>query len=156
MKHILVVAIVLALAVLVVPTPAVGQNPGFGLGIHWQILLGGEAAKAWALADYDVLSVPAAPQPVTSRTLPLYKKFTVEATTPGLPDGTKLGVFIGPSTSANEPYGKLVGIIDVREGAGGMILLAGRVPSVHKGTTVTVDILGSTPTSEHLILTGTF
>jgi len=146
---------VLAIVALALAAPVVGQSlHRSGLTIHWQILLRGDAANAWALAEYDAATASIAPPP--SPKDKLFTKFTVSAITPGMPDGTKLGVYIGPSTNPHEPYGRLVGTIEVSEGAGGMVLLAAKVPAVRKGTTVTVANIGPIPDGRTVILKGTF
>jgi hypothetical protein len=109
---------VLAIVALALTVPAVGQT------LNWQIPLRGDNARNFGSADYSVVKVA--------------RKFTVDTTTPTLADGTQLDVYIGPSTNPNEPYGKLVGTIDVDGGLGAMILIAARAPKVHDGTTVSI------------------
>jgi hypothetical protein len=148
-------AALLAIFALALAAPAVGQslhNPG--LSIHWQIFLRGDAANTWAVAEYDVFTVSIAPSPTPKEKL--FTKFTVSAITPGVPDGTKLGVYLGPSTTPQEPYGKLVGVIEVSGGAGGMVLINAKAPSISKGTTVTVANIGPTPVRRAIALQGTF
>jgi hypothetical protein len=151
---------VLSTAILVVvafalTAPVVGQNlHGSGLTIHWQIFLRGDSVNTWALAEYDAFTPSIAPSPSPKETV--FTRFTVTATTPALENGTKLGVFLGPSTGVNEPYGKLVGIIDVNDGAGGMVLIGAKVPTIQKGTTVTVTNIGRIPNRPFMVLKGTF
>jgi len=66
-------------------------------------------------------------------------------------DGEKLDVFIGPSTNPREPYGKLVGTIDVSGGAGAMILTAAKVPGIVKGTTVSIVSRQETASGELIL-----
>jgi hypothetical protein len=144
----------LAIFALALAAPAVGQSlHGPGLTIHWQTFLRGDAANTWALAEYDAFTASIAPSPSPKDTL--FTKFTVSAITPGMPDGTKLGVYLGPSTNPQEP-GKLVGVIEVSGGAGGMVLLNAKAPAISKGTTVTVANIGPIPFGHVITLQGTF
>lgn len=148
----------LAIVALVLAAPVVGQSPtprGSGLTIHWQIFLrGGETANSWAQADYDAFTASIAPPP-TVKGDQVFTKFVVTAVTPYAADGTKLGVFIGPSTTSKEPYGKLVGLIEIGAGSGGMVLVDAKTPIVQKGTTVTITNIGPIP-DKRVMLKGTF
>jgi hypothetical protein len=96
-----------------------------------------------------------APAPPRSPKEQIFSKFSVEAYAPQLPDETKLGVFLGPSTSIKEPYGKLVGIIEVQGGSGAMILVGAKTPVIKKGTTVAVTLLSPIP-GQNATLNGKF
>ena len=148
---------VLAIVALAFTASAVGQSPTPptppGLGIHWQIALTGATARDSGIAVYETFRASLAP-PATANG-PVYKKFTVETVTPSVRDGEKLDVFLGPSTDPREPYGKLVGTIDVSGGFGAMILSAAKVPVIVKGTTVSIVSHQETAAGE-LILKGTF
>jgi hypothetical protein len=130
---------VLAIVALALTVPAVGQS-----SMTWKISLHGATARSYGTAEY--FSADAAKASI---------RFTVETTTPSLVDGTKLNVFIGPATNPREPYGKLVGTIDVDGGVGAMILSAAKAPAVHDGTTVSIIEQGETAAGER-ILKGTF
>jgi hypothetical protein len=129
--------VVLALVALALTVPAVGQS------ITWKIVLHGTNIRNSGTAEY-----------VTAQ----FTKFNVESVTPSMADGTKLDVFLGPSTNPNEPYGKLVGIIDVDGGLGAMVLIGPKVPLVKKGTTVSVveHVTDSEAGRESLVLKGIF
>lgn len=73
-----------------------------------------------------------------------------------MPDGTKLGVYVGPTKDPNEPFGKLVGLIEINGGTGGMVLINAKAPSIRKGTTVTVRNVGPIPFGHVVTLRGTF
>jgi hypothetical protein len=107
-----------------------GQSPtpiphSAGLSIHWRITLRGTSAANWASAEYTFL----APPPQANKHFDS-SKFIVEAYTSQLPDGTKLNVFIGPSPTPSQPYGKLVGTIVVSGGSGALVLFDARTPMV--------------------------
>jgi len=140
----------LTLIALGLSATAVGQTESY---IHWQIVLRGETANTWAMADYAILRPSVAPSPIANDT---FAKFSVEAVTPGLPDGTQLGVFLGPSIDPKAPYGKLVGVINISGGTGAMIRFAAKLPAVHIGTTVTVTNLIPTPGQPPVVLQGRF
>jgi len=125
---------VLAIVALALTVPAVGQT------LNWQIPLRGETARNFGTADYVTVKTAA--------------KFSVEATVPSMEDGAKLEVFIGPPTNANEPFGKLVGVIDIDSGSGAMILIGAKAPSIHAGNTVLV-VDHSTARGE-VVLKGTY
>jgi hypothetical protein len=125
----------LAVVALALTVPAVGQS------LNWQIPLRGETARNSGSADYSTLK--------TSH------KFTVDTLTPDLADGRMLDVFVGPGTNPKEPYGKLVGTIEVNGGLGAMILIAAKAPVVHDGTTVTIVEHGETAAGQ-VIVKGTF
>ena len=141
-----------AIVALAMVVPTGGQFPSTsGLTIHWQIVLRGSSAADWASAEYTFQG----PTPSVKQAGG-YAKFTVEAVTPGLPDGSKLGVFIGPTTSPAEPYGTLVGTISIEGGSGALVMFGARVPTVQKGTTVTVVYTHTAPNGENRTLKGTF
>ena len=145
---------VLAIVALAFTVSAVGQSQTPpGLGTHWQIALTGATARDSGIAVYETFRASLAP-PATANG-PVYKKFTVETVTPSVRDGEKLDVFLGPSADPREPWGKLVGTIDVSGGAGAMILTAAKVPVIVKGTTVSIVSHQETAAGE-LILKGTF
>ena len=141
---------VLTLLALGLSAPAVSQTEW---NIHWQIIMRGEMANTWAVAEYAVLRPSADPTPIPQHT---FTKFSVEAVTPGLPDGTQLGVYLGPSIDPKEPYGKLVGVINISEGTGAMVRFGAKVPVVRIGTSVTVANLNPTPGQPPVVLKGKF
>jgi hypothetical protein len=126
---------VLGIAALALTASAVGQS------LNREVPLRGDTAQSFGSADYSTTKVS--------------RKFTVATTTPSLVNGTKLDVFIGPSTNLKDPYGKLVGTIEVEDGVGAMILIAARAPVVHDGTTVSIVDHGETAAGE-LIMKGSF
>jgi hypothetical protein len=145
---------VLSIVALALTAPAVGQSvKGPGLTIHWEIGLKGPTPRNSGSAAYDTFRASLTP-PATADGK-LIRRFTVETITPELADGARLDVFLGPPTTANEPYGKLVGTIDVDGGAGAMILISAKAPFVEKGTTVVVVGHGETAAGD-LMLKGTF
>ena len=115
----LVSAAVLSIVALALTVPAVGQA-----SITWKIALHSANIRNTGTAEYV--------------THAQFKKFSVDTITPDLADGIKLDVFLGPSTSVNEPYGKLVGVIDVDGGSGAMVLNGPKTPVIRKGTTVSI------------------
>ena len=133
--------------------PVAAQPIKGGITIRWQIDLSGPNANTWATAVYEVAKPNLAPPP--SPKDKVFTKFTVEATTPNLPDGTKLGVFVGPGSSPKD-FGKLVGTIDVSGGAGGMLLLSAKAPEIQRGNTVTIVILSPKPGQQNFHLFGKF
>jgi len=145
----------LAIVALALTVPAVGQSSlgGPGQGIHWQVALRGETARNSGMAEYSTFRASLLPPSAAKGKI--LRKFTVETITPDLADGNKLDVYLGPSTVANEPFGKLVGTIDVDAGSGAMILIAAKVPTVRDGSTVTVTEHGSTA-KETVVMQGTF
>ncbi len=149
----LVTTALLAIVALALSAPAVAQSlKGPGLGITWQVALVGSTPHNSGTAIYETFRATIAPPPALGKTL---SKFIVETTTPTLSNGTKLDVFLGPGTTANEPYGKLVGTIEVDGGVGAMILIAAKVPTIEKGSTITVVEHGDTAAGEP-ILRGSF
>jgi len=136
----------IAIVALAIAVPAVGQ----GLTIHWQIALRGNSAADWASAEYTFQASPSSKHVVT------FSKFTVEAMTPNLPDGTRLGVFIGPSTSPDKPYGRQIGTISIEGGSGAMVMYGAKVPTVRKGTTVAVVYTDRVPNGNNITLKGKF
>jgi len=144
------VAVLVALAVL-----AVGQTASrSGLGLHWQIPLIGDTARNTGTAVYETFRATAIP-PATAKGK-LVSKFVVETLTPDLANGSKLEVYLGPGETGNEPYGKLVGVIDVDRGAGAMILIADKVPVIREGSVVSVISHGDTAGRDNLLMQGTF
>ena len=144
----------LAIVALALTAPAVGQSlSGPGLAIHWQIRLKSDTPRNTGTAEYDTFRAAVLP-PATANGK-LVSRFTVETITPSLQDGTKLEVYVGPSTNVNEPYGKLVGFIDVDGGIGAMVLVAAKVPLIKDGSTVSIVEHGETATGQ-MILNGTF
>jgi len=127
---------VLAIVALALTVPAVGQS------LTWQTPLRGNTASSFGSADYSTLKVT--------------RTFTVVTTTPNVADGAKLDVFIGPTSNLREPYGKLVGTIEVEGGIGAMILISARAPVVHDGTTVSVVEHQETAAAGELVMKGTF
>ncbi len=131
---------VLAIVALALTVPAVGQTAS----ITWKIDLHGPSIRNTGTAEYFTGAS-------------LFSKFSVDTVTPSLVNGTKLDVFLGPATSTNEPYGKLVGVIEVDGGFGAMVLSGAKTPSVRKGTTVSiVEHDESSVVGERLIMKGTF
>jgi len=128
---------VLAMVALALTIPALGQSlSGTGTSNRWQIGLYGPNVRNSGAAVYETSKASLAPPAnINSKVV---TKFTVETVTPSLANGSQLDVFLGPSTNPNEPYGKLVGIINVEGGVGAMILIGARVPTIEKGTTVSI------------------
>ncbi len=139
----------LALVALALTIPAVGQS-----SITWKTTLRGVSTRNSGTAVYVIEKIPGLP----TGTGQGFAKFTVDTITPDLADGTKLDVYLGPSTSSNEPYGKLVGVIDVDGGFGTLVLIAPRIPLVQKGTTVSIVGHGTSADRgmEDLVMKGTF
>jgi hypothetical protein len=136
----LISATVLSIVALALTVSAVGQSAS----VTWKIALHGANIRNTGTAEYFTNAQ-------------LFSKFSVDTTTPDLADGIKLDVFLGPSTSTNEPYGKLVGVIDVDGGFGAMVLSGARTPVVRKGTTVSiVQHDESSVVGERLVMKGTF
>jgi hypothetical protein len=147
-------AAVLAVVALALTLPAVGQSVnGNGSSIHWLIGLNGTNPRNSGTAVYDKTSSGIVPP--TSPKTKVVTTFTVQTVTPNLANGSKLDVFIGPATGVNEPYGKLVGIIETDGGLGAMVLIGAKTPSVDKGTTVSVVAHEESAAGE-LMLQGTF
>jgi hypothetical protein len=145
---------VLAIVALALTIPAVGQNlRGTGSGIQWQIGLYGPNVRNSGAAMYEVDRASLVPP--TGANNKTITTFTVKTITPSLIDGTVMDVFIGPSTNPNEPYGKLVGTINVEGGLGAMVLIGAKVPAVEKGTTVSI-IEHQESLAGQLVLKGTF
>jgi hypothetical protein len=130
----------LAIVALALTIPAVGQT-----STSWKITLHGADARNTGVAEY-------------STNAELFSKFSVDTVTPDVVTGRKLDVFVGPSSSANEPYGKLVGIITVDRGAGAMVLSGAKLPPVREGTTVSiVEHEGASVNGgDSLLMKGTF
>lgn len=140
----------LVLVGLSMSAPAASQTESY---IHWQAMLRGETANTWALAEYAILKPVVAPSPVANDT---FVKFSVVAVTPNLPDGTQLGVFLGPPTDLKDPYGKLVGVINIKGGTGAMIRFSAKVPAVRLGTPIAVVDMNPVPGTHQTVLQGKF
>ena len=145
---------VLAIVALALTIPAIAQSTANGTSTRWQIGLTGATARTSGIADYTTSRAALAP-PATAKGR-LVVKFTVETISPDVADGGKLSVFLGPSTVPNEPYGKLVGSIDVNGGLGVMALIGAKVPHVQRGTIVTIVGASPTPGEGQMMLQGTF
>lgn len=144
---------VIAIVALALTAPLVAQTAsGPGLGIQWQIALSGDTARNSGTAQYDSFRATATPPATVGK---VFTKFSVETHTPEVADGGVLDVFLGPGSSPREPYGKLVGTIEVNGGNGAMILIAAKTPTIEKGSTVTVTSHQSTAAGD-VLLKGTF
>jgi len=130
----------LSLVALALTVAAVGQA-----STTWKIALRGSSPRNSGSAEYFTGGQS-------------FSKFSVDTVTPELANGIRLDVFLGPSTSTNEPYGKLVGSIDVDGGFGAMVLTGAKIPVVKKGSTVSVvEHDGSSAAgNENLVMRGTF
>ena len=116
------------------PGPTPGPPPGFYL--YWNITLHSPTpGVAVGTAQYYIAK-PTLRQPPTPGGVEVYSRLSVVCEYFNYPDLTSLDVCVGPSTSPNEPFGKLVGQMQVKGGSATM--LTARPPAVTKGTTVTI------------------
>jgi hypothetical protein len=134
----------LAIVALALLTPALAQNTP-GVVITWTIALsaptpeGGQGTAQFVSFIEPVPPTPT-PGPVPGLT-PIgkgYTRFSVECDYVNLPSLTPLDVYVGPGKTPSEPYGKLVGRMNVVNGTGSLLLTNARAPFVTKGTTVTI------------------
>jgi hypothetical protein len=130
-----VVASLLAVPVMAqTPDPTPGPPPG--MYIYWNIALHSPIAHGGAgTAQYEIIKVALNPKP-TPGGLKFATKFLVDCEYLQLPDLTPLQLFVGPSNNPAEPFGKLIGAMQVKDGSA--TFLTARPPVIEKGTTVTI------------------
>jgi hypothetical protein len=128
-----VVAILLAVpTVAQTATPIYNPHPGFY--VNWIIDLhaatpeGGSGTAQYYIAK-STLAHPPTPEKIVT-------KLMVECEYLRYADLTPLDVFVGPSHSPSEPFGKLVGQMQVNGGSA--TFLTARPPVINKGNTVII------------------
>jgi len=120
-------------AVAQIPNPNPGPPPGFY--VYWNINLHSPTPDGGVGTAQYYIAKPT-PHPSPTPREKVVTKFSVECEYLKLPDLTPLDVFVGPGRTPNEPFGQLVGKMQVKDGTA--IMLTPRPPVVNKGTTVTV------------------
>jgi hypothetical protein len=131
-----------AIVAVLLAVPTVAQTDTFiynppGFYINWVISLtspslnGGSGIAQYYIATPSLHHTPS-PSPIDKT----FAKFSVECEYLTFPDLTPLYVFVGPGRSPKEPFGKLLGQMQVNQGSATWISL--RPPVVKKGTTVTI------------------
>jgi hypothetical protein len=131
-----VVAILLAVPTVAQTDTFIYNPPGFY--VNWVISLnspnvnGGSGTAQYFIATPSLHHTPS-PSPRGEKT---YAKLAVECEYLTFPDLTPVYVFMGPGQSPNEPFGKLLGQMQVNKGSATFLSI--RPPVVKKGTTVTI------------------
>ncbi len=116
--------------------PTTPYNPP-GFYLYWNIDLHTATAHAGTgTALYSIVAPPAIHRPPTPGGHNGYARLAIDCEYLTFPDLTPLQVFVGPGTTPSEPFGKLVGQMQVTDGSA--TLLTARPPEVKKGTTVTI------------------
>jgi hypothetical protein len=131
-----VVAILLAVPTVAQTDTFVYNPPGFY--VNWVINLNSpNVTGASGIAEYYIAtpSIQHKPSP-GPKAAKVFARLSVECEYLTLPDLSPIYVFVGPGTSPNEPFGKLVGQMQVNGGAATWLSI--RPPVVTKGTTLTV------------------
>jgi hypothetical protein len=129
----------LAIVSLALLAPAVAQDTP-GLTSTWTIALATPTPDSGEGTAQFITFIEPTPTPLPAPT-PIrhgFTRFIVQCDYVKLPNLTPLDVYVGPGTTPNEPYGKLVGRMHVVNGSGSLLLSAARAPFVTKGTTVSV------------------
>lgn len=141
MKTFFSILAITAVAMLVA-VPAIAQGPSPapippGFYVNWVINMhsananGGSGTAHYYIATPSIHHMPS-PSPIQKTT----SKLSVECEYLTFPDLTTLDVFVGPGRSPREPFGTLVGTMQVKDGTANW--LSTRPPVVTKGTTITV------------------
>jgi len=133
----------IAVVATLLAVPTVAQTDTFiynppGFYINWVIGLNSPNANGGSgIAEYYIAtpSIQHTPSP-SPKGAKVFAKLAVECDYITFPDLSPLYVFVGPGTSPNEPYGKLLGQMQVNGRSATWLSL--RPPVVKKGTTVTV------------------
>jgi hypothetical protein len=129
-----IVAMLLAVSA-VAQGPSPTPNPP-GVYINWNIILHTATADGGSgTAQYSIAG-PTLRYPPTPGKQKVFTRLSVECEYLTFPDATSLYVFIGPGRTPGEPFGKLVGQMQVKDGSA--TLLTARPPVVHEGSTVNV------------------
>ncbi len=139
MKTILSIATLAVVATLfAVPTLAQAPTPSVppGFYVYWSIDLHSATPNGGSGSSLYSVAAPTLRRPPTPRQLNGYTKLSVECEYLTFPDLTPLDVFVGPGTTPSEPFGKLVGSMQVTGGSA--TFLTARPPVVTKGTTVSI------------------
>jgi hypothetical protein len=126
--------VIVALALL---APVVAQDTP-GLLINWTIALTPPAVEGGErIAQYIRFSQPS-PAPRPTPNPHQYAKFMVQCEYLRLPDMTPLDVYVGPGNAPSNRYGVLVGRMHVMKGTVSLLVTTAKVPTISKGTTVTI------------------
>jgi hypothetical protein len=132
----------IAIVAVLLAVPTVAQTDTFiynppGFYVNWVIALnspnlnGGSGTAQYYIATPSLHHTPT-PSPIDKT----YAKLAVECEYLTFPDLTPLFVFVGPGGSPKEPFGKLLGQMQVSKGSASWTSL--RPPTVKKGTTVNI------------------
>ncbi len=130
-----------AIVSMLVALPTVAQNPPIpytppGYYVNWTINLHSpNVTGASGIAQYVIVAPSIHPSPSPGQQKGV-AKLSVECEYLTFPDLTPLDVFVGPGTAPNEPFGKLVGKMQVKDGSAAFLSL--RPPVVNQGSTVIV------------------
>jgi hypothetical protein len=141
MKTLLTVSL-LAIVAMVLAVPTVAQLPGPtpgpppGFYVYWNINLHSPTPGPAVGSAHYYIAKPTLHQPPTPKGLEVYSRLSVECEYFTFPDLTLLDVFVGPGKTPNEPFGKVLGKMQVMGGSA--VMLTARPPAVNKGTTVTI------------------
>jgi hypothetical protein len=145
--------VLFAIVSMLVVVPSLAQNPPVpysppGYYVNWTInLYSPSVIGASGIAQYVVVAPSLHPSPLPSQKKGV-AKLSVECEYLAFPDLTPLDIFVGPGTAPSEPFGKLVGTMQVKDGSAAFISL--RPPVVKPGSTVAVVRNGV------VIMTGSF
>jgi hypothetical protein len=132
----------IAVVAILLAVPTVAQtdtwiyNPTPGFYVNWVIDLhaatadGGSGAAHYFIAKSELGHSPIA------KGQKVVTKLLVECEYLRFPDLTALDVFVGPGQNPTEPFGKLVGQMQVNGGYA--TLLTARPPVINKGNTVII------------------
>lgn len=147
MKTLLSISL-LVLVSLALLAPAVAQDTP-GLISTWTIALAAPTPDGGEGTAQLITSIEPTPTPTPIRNG--FTRFIVLCDYVKLPSLAPLDVYVGPGTTPNQPYGRLVGRMHVVNGSGSLLLSSARAPFVTKGTTVSVMTHEGT-----VIMTGRF
>jgi hypothetical protein len=128
-----------AIVAMLLAVPTVAQTPTPnppGIYVNWNIVMHSASADGGSgTAQYSIAG-PTLRYPPTPGKEKVFTRLSVECEYLTFPDATSLYVFIGPGRTPGEPFGRLIGQMQVKDGSA--TLLTARPPAVNKGTTVTV------------------
>lgn len=148
----LLITTVLAISGLALTASAVAQTSAT---VHLTTTLTGAAiSDGSGSADFVIARTSDAPPAVAKNKV--VTKFSVVVESVAAADNSILDVFVGPAISANEPFGKFVGRIQLEHGAGALLQVDAKAPAVTQGTTITVVEHSGLTAEGRVILQGSF
>jgi len=148
----LVITAVLAISALALTAPAVAQSSAT---VHLTTTLRGAAiSDGSGTADFIIAKSSLGPSAVAKNKV--VTRFSVVVESVSAADNSILDVFVGPATSANEPFGKFVGRIRLEGGTGALLQVGAKAPAVAQGTTVTIVEHAGITAEGRIVQQGTF